>query len=148
MYSFIQLSELEQYKEEKLAQGFNIAAQGSNLDSLSRESEALPLSHRALQMGLDMTTSFGRCLCRSLYKKFCNTNILFIQSAYLLYLCLFVRWEHRPSTKERHRFLFVVILSISLLVYPISFVSFSVSLCQVLRGLPLRLFLVRLRVMA
>ena len=47
---------------------------------------------------------------------------------------------YRPSTKERHRFLSVAIFSISLLVYPISFVSFSVSLCQVFRGLPLRLF--------
>ena len=55
----------------------------------------------------------------------------------LTYLCIFARWEHRPSTKERHRFLSVAILSISLLVYPISFVSFSVSLCQVFRGLPL-----------
>ena len=58
----------------------------------------------------------------------------------LTYLCLIARWEHRPSTKERHRFLSVAIFSISLLVYPISFVSFSVSLCQVFRGLPLRLF--------
>ena len=55
-------------------------------------------------------------------------------------LCLFAPWDHRPSTKERHRFLSVAILSISLLVYPISFVSFSVSLCQVFRGLSLRLF--------
>ena len=39
-----------------------------------------------------------------------------------------------------HRFLSVAILSISLLVYPITFVSFSVSLCQVFRGLPLCLF--------
>ena len=50
----------------------------------------------------------------------------------LIYLCLFARWEHRPSTKERHRFLSVAI-SISLLVNPISFVSFSVSPCQTLR---------------
>ena len=55
----------------------------------------------------------------------------------LTYLCLFARWEHRPSTKERHSFLSVAIVSISLLVYPISFVSFSMSLCQVFRGLPL-----------
>ena len=55
----------------------------------------------------------------------------------LTYLCLFAGWERRPSTKERHRFLSVAILSISLLVYPNSFVSFSVSLCQVFRGLPL-----------
>ena len=61
-------------------------------------------------------------------------------SCLLTCLCLIARWEHRPSTKERHRFLSVAIFSISLLVYPISFVSFSVSLCQVFRGLPLRLF--------
>ena len=61
----------------------------------------------------------------------------FLKSEVLTYLCLFTRWEHRPSTNERHRFLSVAILSISLLVYPISFVSFSVSLCQVFRGLPL-----------
>ena len=47
------------------------------------------------------------------------------------YLCLFARWEHRPSTKECHCCLSVAILSIYLLVYPISFVSLSVSLCQV-----------------
>ena len=58
---------------------------------------------------------------------------------YLLYLCLFARSEHRPSTKERHCFLSVAIFSISFQVYPISFVSFSVSLCQVFRGLPLLL---------
>ena len=55
-------------------------------------------------------------------------------------LCLFARSEYRPSTKERHRFLSVAIFSISFLVYPISFVSFSVSLCQVFRGLPLLVF--------
>ena len=58
----------------------------------------------------------------------------------LTYLCLFARSEHRPSTKERHCFLSVAIFSISFQVYPISFVSFSVSLCQVFRGLPLLLF--------
>ena len=47
-YSFIQLSELEQCRVKKLAQGFNTAAQDSNPGSLSRESEALPLSHCAL----------------------------------------------------------------------------------------------------
>ena len=57
-----------------------------------------------------------------------------------LHLCLFARSEHRPSTKERHCFLSVAIFSISFQVYPISFVSFSVSLCQVFRGLPLLLF--------
>ena len=58
----------------------------------------------------------------------------------LTYLCLFARSEHRPSTKERHCFLSVAIFSLSFQVYPISFVSFSVSLCQVFRGLPLLLF--------
>ena len=48
-YSFIQLSELEQCRMKKLAQGFNTAAYNSNLDSSSRESEALPLSHCTLQ---------------------------------------------------------------------------------------------------
>ena len=41
----MQLSELEQCR--KLAQGFNTAAQDSNLGSCSQESEALPLSHCA-----------------------------------------------------------------------------------------------------
>ena len=44
-YSFIQLSELEQCRVNKLAQGFNTAAQESNPGSRNRESEALPLSH-------------------------------------------------------------------------------------------------------
>ena len=48
-YSFIQLSELEQCRIKKLAQGFNTAAQDSNPGSLSRESKALPQSHCALQ---------------------------------------------------------------------------------------------------
>ena len=47
-YAFIQLSELEQCRVKKLAQGFNTAAQDSNPGPLSRESEALPLSHCAL----------------------------------------------------------------------------------------------------
>ena len=47
-YSFIQLSELEQCRVKTLAQGFNTAAQDSNLGSRSRESEALPLSHCVL----------------------------------------------------------------------------------------------------
>ena len=49
-YSFIQLSELELCRVNKLVQGFNTAAQDSNPDSRSRESEALPLSHCALQV--------------------------------------------------------------------------------------------------
>ena len=48
-YSFIQLSELEQCRVKKLVQGFNTAAQDSNPGSFSRVSEALPLSHCALQ---------------------------------------------------------------------------------------------------
>ena len=48
-YSFIQLSELEQRRVIKLAQGFNTAAQDSNPGSRSRESEPVPLSHCALR---------------------------------------------------------------------------------------------------
>ena len=48
-YSFIQLSELEQCRVTKLAQGFNTAAHDSNPGSLSRESEALPLGDCALR---------------------------------------------------------------------------------------------------
>ena len=44
-YSFKQLSELEQCRVKKLAQGFNTAAQDLNVGSLSRESRDLPLSH-------------------------------------------------------------------------------------------------------
>ena len=47
-YSFIQLSEQEQCRVNKLSQGVNTAAQDSNPGSRSRESEALPLSHCAL----------------------------------------------------------------------------------------------------
>ena len=42
---------------KKLAQGFNTAAQDSNPGSLSRESEALPLSHCALTSGSGDITS-------------------------------------------------------------------------------------------
>ena len=49
-YSVIQLRELEQCRVNKLAQGFNTAAQDSNPGPLSRESEALPQSHCALQL--------------------------------------------------------------------------------------------------
>ena len=66
--------------------------------------------------------------------------IMTVTGLEVTYLCLFARSEHRPLTKERHRFLSVAIFSISLLVLPISFVSFSVPLCQVFRGLPLVLF--------
>ena len=48
--------ELEQCREKKLAQSFNIAAQDSNPGSHSRESEALPLNHCAQQLSqLDVT---------------------------------------------------------------------------------------------
>ena len=43
-FSLIQLSELEQCRVKKLAQGFNTAAQDLNPGPLSRESEALPLN--------------------------------------------------------------------------------------------------------
>ena len=49
-YSFIQLSELEQCRVKKLAQGFNATAQDSNPGSRSRESEILPLSHCVLHI--------------------------------------------------------------------------------------------------
>ena len=48
-YSFIQLSDLEQCRVTKLAQGVNTAIHDSNLGSLSRELKALPPSHLALQ---------------------------------------------------------------------------------------------------
>ena len=47
-YPSIQLSELEQCRVKKLAQGFNTAAQVSNPGSRSQGFEALPLSHCAL----------------------------------------------------------------------------------------------------
>ena len=53
MYSFIQLSELEQCRGKKIAQGFSTAAQDLNPGSHSREAEALPLSHCALQTKLN-----------------------------------------------------------------------------------------------
>ena len=44
-YLFIQLSELEQCRVKKPAQGFNTAAQDSNPGLLSRESKTLSVSH-------------------------------------------------------------------------------------------------------
>ena len=44
----IQLSELERCRVKKLAQAFNTTAQDLNPGTRSRESEALPLSQRAL----------------------------------------------------------------------------------------------------
>ena len=57
-------------------------------------------------------------------------------SIFLTYLLMPVCSQHKPSTTER---LFVIFF-VSLLVCPISFVSFSVPRCHVFRGLPLRLF--------
>ena len=51
-YSFKQLSELQQCRVKQIAQSVNTAAQDSNPGSRSRESEALPLSHCALQSKL------------------------------------------------------------------------------------------------
>ena len=48
-YSFIQLSELELCRVNKLTQGFNIVAHDSNPGPVSQVSEALPMSHCALQ---------------------------------------------------------------------------------------------------
>ena len=50
------LSELDQCRVKKLAQGFNTAAQDSNPGTFSRESEALPVSHSVLTWsGLEVT---------------------------------------------------------------------------------------------
>ena len=70
-YLFIQLrrapgDELEQCRVNKLAQGFNTAAQDSNPGSRSRESEALPLSHCALlDWSSSVTVSYHWC-CQDL----------------------------------------------------------------------------------
>ena len=53
----IYINELEQCRVKKLAQGFNTAAQDSNPGPYSRESEALPLSHCALQTFLLQVSS-------------------------------------------------------------------------------------------
>ena len=58
-YSFIQLSELEPCRVKTLAQGFNTAAQDLNPGSLSRESEALPLSLCALLCCVHFMFQFG-----------------------------------------------------------------------------------------
>ena len=66
-YSFIQLNELERYRVKKLAQCFKIAAQDSNPGPLSRESEAVILSHCALQSYLIqfVYTFFSLLFCPS-----------------------------------------------------------------------------------
>ena len=74
-YSFIQLSILEQCRVKNLAHGFSIADQDSNSGSRSRESEALPLSHCALQ---------NVYKCRLLRSKTYRLGLVHRQ---LLYLC-------------------------------------------------------------
>ena len=69
-YSFIQLSELEQCRVKKLAQGVNTAAQDSNPRSRSRDSEALPLSHCARIALTSHTTLVTRHISHSSH---CNT---------------------------------------------------------------------------
>ena len=44
------------------------------------------------------------------YAARCRASVL-ARPAYFTYLCLFARSEHKPSTKERHRFLSVAILA-------------------------------------
>ena len=84
-YLCIQLSELEQCRVNKLAQGFNTAAQDSNPGSRSRESEALTLSHCAIRSSSSSifpvtqcfinyvvnksTYSHPICVCKSLIPK-------------------------------------------------------------------------------
>ena len=63
-YSFIQLSELEQFRVKKTCQGFNTAAQDLNPCSRSRKSEVLPLSHGALQCTFCCNTRHGNPLTR------------------------------------------------------------------------------------
>ena len=60
-YSFIHLSELEQCRVKKFAQGFNTAEQDSNPGSLSRESEALSLSHCSIYIFLKTTRNIWLC---------------------------------------------------------------------------------------
>ena len=57
-FSFIQLSELEQCRVKKLAQGFKTEAQDSNPGPRSRESDALPLSHGLLYFTLPKTSTY------------------------------------------------------------------------------------------
>ena len=73
-YSFIQQSELEQCRLKNLAQGFNTTAQSLNPGSRSREFEALPLSHCALQIESYSAVTSGNgewfaFWCSSIYSK-------------------------------------------------------------------------------
>ena len=64
-YSFIQLSEMDQCRVTKLAQGFNPAGQDLNLGPLSRESDALLLSRCALRILLSyLSDVMNLCLTR------------------------------------------------------------------------------------
>ena len=85
-YTFIQLSELEQYRVKNLAQGCNTAAQDSNPDSRNRESEALPLCHCALQMYA--TSSYcTRLLCKQTSSDTVRTVAYNTVSAYCKKCC-------------------------------------------------------------
>ena len=81
-YWFIQLSELEQCRVKTLVQGFNAAAQDSNQDSRSRECEARPLSHRALQShcALHLLLLCSKC---SLYKRYTISMVGCIYDTFL-----------------------------------------------------------------
>ena len=79
----------------------------------------------------------GDWVMASLGLKFCICFVTFCATTYShTNFCLFARWELRPSTMVLHSCLFVAIFSISLPVYPIFFLSFSVSLCRVFLSLP------------
>ena len=62
----------------KLTQRFNTAAQDSNPGSLSRESEALPLSHCTLMTGV-----------LSGFIQTCHRGIQFVTSVFCSFNCLF-----------------------------------------------------------
>ena len=78
-YSFIQLSELEQCRVKKLAQGFNTAAQDSNPGSLSRDSGGLPLSHCTL---LPYCTRYERLIQQANFVVTCQSLFNFISSVH------------------------------------------------------------------
>ena len=78
-YSFIQLSELEQCRVTKLAQGFNTAAQDSNPGSRNRESEDLPLSHCALCVRFS-SLSVSAIFNRNLYLQIRLISHIYVQT--------------------------------------------------------------------